>query len=153
MEGKRVAEMMAGDGIFWANLEFRTELLGSGFKIALAKVNETAVVVCIKETRIEPDSTVKLSKSVHVVVLLCVGLAEEQVNGGVLGVLFEQAAKDSHRRLGLADANQRRAPSKQQAGVIRQVVEKRTQDFGGFREIAGHEIAEAEKLADESVLG
>src|SRR2546426_11243693 len=105
-----VPKMVGRQGVGWLELKFGAKFLRGGFEFGLVKVNETRVIMCLRKAGIELQGDFKFGKSVGVVCLLGVGLAQQKVDRSVVGILLEQLAKNTSSSVGLARADQGGTP-------------------------------------------
>src|ERR1700722_15882509 len=144
--------MIGREGVGGPKLKFCAKFLSGRFERTLVKINETFVIVSLRKSGVELQGSFQLGECLGVVLLLGVGLSEQQVNAGIAGVLFKKAAKNFHGQTGLASANKSGAPSEEQARIVGRSFEKRTEDFRGLRKVFRDEIADSEKLTDLMII-
>src|SRR5580692_5471312 len=148
-----VPKMISREGVGGPKLKFGAKFLLGSFERTLVKVNETFVIVRLRKSGIELQGSFQFGECVGVVLLLGVGLSEQQVNAGIAGVLFKKTAENFHGLTRLASANKSGAPSEEQARIVGRSLEKRTEDFSGLRKVFRDEIADSEKLTDKMIIG
>src|ERR1700757_3277474 len=128
-----VPKMIGREGVGGTKLKFGAKLLRGSFERTLVKVNETFIIVRLRKSGIELQRSFQFGECVGVVLLLGVGLSEQQVNAGITGVLFKKTAENSHGQTGLVNANKSGAPSEEQARIVGRSFDKRPEDFCGLR--------------------
>src|SRR5262249_15919696 len=147
----RIAQVIAGDKVAGANCQLRTKFGGGRPEIALAKVNEPLEVVRFSEIRVDFEGRVKFSQCACIVLLLSMSLAQKKVDVWIVGVLFQEVAKERCGKLRLAGANQGRAPGEEQPGVTGRRLEERLQHFDSLRKVFIGEVTQPEELAHKRV--
>src|SRR5258708_1329601 len=148
-----VPKMIGREGVGGPKLQLGAKCLLGGLERTLVKINETFVIVRLRNSRVELQSSLQFGECGGVVLLRGVGLSEQQVNAGIAGVLFKKTAENLRSQSGLASAKKGGAPGEEQARIVRRSFEKWTEDFRGLGKIFRDEIADPEKLTDKMIAG
>src|SRR5258708_1407495 len=96
-----VPKMIGREGVGGPKLQLGAKFLLGGLERTLVKINETFVIVRLRNSRIELQSSLQFGECAGVVLLLGVGLSEQQVNAGIAGVLFKKTAENLRSHSGL----------------------------------------------------
>src|SRR6266436_742309 len=116
--------MIYSHGLSGLKFEFGAKLRGRRFELPLMKVHQARIVMSFRKMWIQLQCFLQFAARIRIVLLLGVSLAEKKMHRRITCILQKQPAKNIGSGFGLTRADQRRAPGKQQPGIIRRILER-----------------------------